>query len=318
MAADPWLVFEGGAGPGHGKHIVFVSRDEEYRSEEGLPQLAKILAQRHGFKCTVLFSIDPHDGTINPNQHDNTPGIEALRTADLMVILTRFRELPDQQMRYVVDYVESGRPIVGLRTATHAFAPKAGTTYARFGWQSKEWDGGFGRQVLGETWIAHHGHHGHQSTRGIIAPGMQDHPILRGIKDGDIWGPTDVYAVRLPLPASCQPLVFGQVLSGMHPNDPPVVGKQNDPIMPVAWINSFAAPSGKKARAFATTMGASQDLLSEGLRRMVVNACYWALGMEDQIPPKSDVELVGHYAPTRFGFNGYTKGVKPADLALPR
>ncbi len=128
---NPWLVFEGGAGPGHGKHIVFVSGDEEYRSEEGLPQLAKILAQRHGFKCTVLFSIDPHDGTINPNQHDNTPGIEALRTADLMVILTRFRELPDQQMRYVVDYVESGRPIVGLRTATHAFAPKAGTTFAR-------------------------------------------------------------------------------------------------------------------------------------------------------------------------------------------
>ncbi|HEX4071951.1 MAG TPA: ThuA domain-containing protein [Planctomycetaceae bacterium] len=317
MAADPWLVFEGGAGPGHGKHIVFVSGDEEYRSEEGLPQLAKILAQRHGFKCTVLFSIDPHDGTINSNQHDNTPGIEALRTADLMVILTRFRELPDQQMRYVVDYVESGRPVVGLRTATHAFAPKPGTTYARFGWQSKEWDGGFGRQVLGETWIAHHGHHGHQSTRGIIAPGMQEHPILRGIKDGDIWGPTDVYAVRLPLPATCQPLVLGQVLSGMHPNDPPVVGKQNEPMMPVAWTNSFAAPSGKKARVFATTMGASQDLLSEGLRRMVVNACYWALGMEDQIPPKSDVELVGRYAPTRFGFNGYTKGVKPADLALP-
>jgi hypothetical protein len=317
VAADPWLVFEGGAGPGHGKHIVFVSGDEEYRSEEGLPQLAKILAQRHGFKCTVLFSIDPHDGTINSNQHDNTPGIEALRTADLMVILTRFRELPDQQMRYVVDYVESGRPVVGLRTATHAFAPKPGTTYARFGWQSKEWDGGFGRQVLGETWIAHHGHHGHQSTRGIIAPGMQEHPILRGIKDGDIWGPTDVYAVRLPLPATCQPLVLGQVLSGMHPNDPPVVGKQNEPMMPVAWTNSFAAPSGKKARVFATTMGASQDLLSEGLRRMVVNACYWALGMEDQIPPKSDVELVGRYAPTRFGFNGYTKGVKPADLALP-
>ena len=200
MAEEPWLVFEGGAGPGHGKHIVFVSGDEEYRSEEGLPQLAKILAQRHGFKCTVLFSIDPHDGTIDPNQHDNTPGLEALRTADLMVLLTRFRELPDQQMRYVVDYVESGRPVVGLRTATHAFAPKAGTTFGRYGWQSKEWDGGFGRQVLGETWINHHGDHGHQSTRGIIAPGMKNHPILRGIKDGDIWGPTDVYAVRLPMP----------------------------------------------------------------------------------------------------------------------
>ena len=171
MASDPWIVFPGGNGPGHGKHIVLVSGDEEYRSEEGLPQLAKILAQRHGFKCTVLFSIDPQDGTINPNQSHNIPGLEALRTADLMVILTRFRDLPDDQMRFIVDYVESGRPVVGLRTATHAFAPKPGTTFARYGWQSKEWDGGFGRHVLGETWINHHGHHGRQSTRGIIAPG---------------------------------------------------------------------------------------------------------------------------------------------------
>jgi hypothetical protein len=317
MADQPWLVFEGGTGPGRGKHIVFVSGDEEYRSEEGLPQLAKILAKRHGFKCTVLFSIDPNDGTIDPNRHDNTPGIEALPTADLMVILTRFRELPDQQMRFVVDYVESGRPVVGLRTATHAFAPKPGTTFSRYGWQSKEWDGGFGRQVLGETWINHHGHHGHQSTRGIIAPGMKDHPILRGIKDGDIWGPTDVYAVRLPMPSSCQPLILGQVLSGMHPNDPPVVGKQNDPMMPVAWVKPFTAPSGKTARTFTTTMGASQDLANEGLRRLIVNACYWAVGMENEIPTKSDVELVGHYAPTPFGFGKFTKGVKPADLATP-
>src|SRR5580692_5930423 len=122
MADDPWLVFEGGAGPGRGKHIVLVSGDEEYRSEEGLPQLAKILAQRHGFTCTVLFSIDPHDGTINPNRHDNIPGLEALRTADVLVILTRFRELPDDQMRHIVEYIDSGGPVVGLRTATHAFA----------------------------------------------------------------------------------------------------------------------------------------------------------------------------------------------------
>jgi hypothetical protein len=318
MASDPWIVLLGGNGPAHGKHVVLISGDEEYRSEEGLPQLAKILAQRHGFTCTVLFSIDPHDGTINPNQTHNIPGLEALRTADLMVILTRFRDLPDDQMRYIVDYVESGRPVVGLRTATHAFAPKAGSKFAGYGWQSKEWDGGFGRAVLGETWINHHGHHGKQSTRGIIAPNMKDHPILRGIKDGDVWGPTDVYAVRLPMLAACQPLVLGQVLSGMHPDDPPVVGKQNDPMMPVAWIKSFVAPSGKTARTFTTTMGASQDLANEGVRRLVVNACYWALGLEDQIPPKSDVDLVGHYAPTPFGFGKFTRGVKPAELGLPR
>src|ERR1700722_4338033 len=83
-AADPWVVYDGGDGPGKGKHIVFVSGDEEYRSEEGLPQLAKILAVHHGFKCTVLFSVDPKDGTINPNETQNIPGLEALQTADLM------------------------------------------------------------------------------------------------------------------------------------------------------------------------------------------------------------------------------------------
>src|SRR5579864_8627142 len=115
-AQDPWVVYEGSDGPGKGKHIVLVSGDEEYRSEEGLPQLAKILAKRHGFKCTVLFAIDPADGTINPNNQDNIPGLEALKTADLMLIFTRFRDLPDEQMKLVVDYVESGRPIIGLRT----------------------------------------------------------------------------------------------------------------------------------------------------------------------------------------------------------
>src|SRR5215469_5242556 len=130
-AADPWVVYEGGDGPGKGKHIVLVSGDEEYRSEEALPQLAKILARRHGFKCTVLFAIDPKDGTINPNV-SNIPGLEALKTADLMVIFTRFRDLPDEQMKHIVDYVESGRPVVGMRTATHAFDIKPGKTYSRW------------------------------------------------------------------------------------------------------------------------------------------------------------------------------------------
>jgi hypothetical protein len=312
LADEGWVHYEGQQGPGKGKRVVLVSGDEEYRSEEGLPQLAKILAQRHGFDCTVLFAVDD-DGTINPNRNNNIPGLEALRKADLLVILARFRDLPDDQMREVVDYVDSGRPVIGLRTATHAFNPKAGSTYARWGWQSKDWDGGFGRQVLGETWINHHGAHGKQSTRGLVVPSMKDHPILRGIADGDIWGPTDVYGVRLPLPGDSQPLVLGQVLSGMSPTDPPAEGKVNDPMMPVAWIKSFNSPAGKSARVFNTTMGASQDLQSEGLRRLLVNACYWGVGLENQIPPKSDVELVGPYKPTPFGFGSFTKGVRPAD-----
>jgi hypothetical protein len=315
-AADhPWITLEGSEGPGRGKHVVLISGDEEYRSEEALPQLAKILARRHGFKCTVLFAIDPRDGTINPNVRNNIPGLEALKTADLVILFTRFRDLPDEQMKYIVDYVESGRPVLGMRTATHAFNIKPGNAYSRYSYNSKEWPGGFGRQVLGETWVSHHGQHGKQSTRGVLARDNEKHPVVRGIKDGDIWGPTDVYGVHLPLPGDSKPLVLGEVLEGMKPFDKPMAGKQNDPMMPVAWVKTYAPSVGKTARVFTTTMGASQDLLSEGLRRLLVNACYWAVGLEDRIPARANVELVGEYTPHPFGFNKFVKGLRPADYA---
>jgi len=316
-ADERWITLPGAEGPGKGKQVVLISGDEEYRSEEALPQLAKILAKRHGFTCTVLFAIG-QDGTIDPIRRDNIPGLEALEEADLMVLFTRFRDLPDDQMKRVVDYVESGRPVLGMRTATHAFDVKAGKTFARYGWKDKGWDGGFGRNVLGETWISHHGGHGKQSTRGVIAEGAQGHPILRGIKDGDIWGPTDVYGVRLPLPGDSKPLVLGQVLEGMKGTDRPVEGKVNDPMMPIAWVKSYTGAGGKAARVFTTTMGASQDLESEGLRRLLVNACYWAAGLEDAIAPEADVAIVGEYHPRPFGFGTFTKGIRPAELAADR
>jgi type 1 glutamine amidotransferase len=307
-AAD-WLEMRGKRGPGQGKRIVLVSGDEEYRSEQALPQLAAILSERHGFDCTVLFAIDPADGTINPNRNDNIPGLEALDSADLMVLFTRFRDLPDAQMKHIVDYVESGRPIVALRTATHAFDLKSSPTYRRYSWNSKEWDGGFGRQVLGETWVSHHGRHAIQSTRGVAVKGQEEHPILRGIRSGSIWVPTDVYTVRLPLPEGSQPLLLGEVLEGMHESDPPAAGKQNDPKMPVAWTRNY-----KSGRIFTTTMGSAQDLLNEGFRRLMVNACYWAAGLERRITPRSSVGLVGVYQPLPFKFGGAAKGARPSDM----
>jgi len=313
-AADPWVVFDGYDGPGKGKHVVLISGDEEYRSEEGLSQLGKILAKHHGFKCTVLFAIDPATGTINPNNCNNIPGLEALRSADLMIIATRFRDLPDDQMRYVAEYLDAGKPVIGLRTATHAFSIPEGKTYAKYSFNSKVLDGGFGRQVLGETWVSHHGHHGHESTRGVIAPGMEKSPILRGCED--IWGPTDVYTVRLPLPGDSQPLVLGQVLEGMNPTDKPLVDKKNDPMMPVVWTKTYKGAQGQTGRVLTTTMGAAVDLASEGLRRLLVNGAYWCVGMEDKIPPRANVECVGEYKPTFFGNNKYIKGVKPSDHVI--
>jgi hypothetical protein len=311
-------------------HVVLVSGDEEYRSEEGLPQLAKILTERHGFKTTVLFAQNPaFPGVIDPNYTQNIPGLESLESADLLIILTRFRALPDDQMKYLDDYLMAGKPVLGMRTATHAFnfrGETAESPYAHYGNGSTEWQGGFGRQVLGEKWIAHHGGHKHQSTKGLIAPGVNGHAILNGIKDGDVWGPSDVYTVRLPLPGDSKPIILGQVVNragefdetdltyGMRATDSELPGPQakkdrdgneiqvdkNSPMMPVAWTKSYQLPGGKAGKSFNTTLGASTDLLSEGTRRLIINASFWGLSLD--VPSKANVDLVGIYAPSQFGF----------------
>lgn len=297
-----WIEYLASAGPGSGKRIVLVSGDEEYRSEEALPCLARILSTHHGFDCRVLFAIT--DGFVDPTNSSNIPGLEALEDADLMIIATRFRDLPDNQMRYIDRYLKRGGPVIGLRTATHAFKIPAGKTYDYCGdgyaGDREDWTGGFGRRILGERWISHHGQHGRQATRGVIPPESEGHPILRGCED--IFGPTDVYTVRLPLPGDSRILVLGAVLEGMNPGDPPVPGGKNDPMMPVAWIKSYQIGGGDRGRVFTTTMGAAGDLLSEGVRRMIVNAAYWCTGLEDRIPIRSNVEFVGDYRPAFFGF----------------
>jgi putative heme-binding domain-containing protein len=309
--AGDWVIYEGKAGAGLGKQIVFLSGDEEYRSEEGLPQLAKILAERHGFKCTVLFAINPANGTIDPNTRNNLPGAEALDSADAIVMLLRFRDWPGAQMKHFVDAYLAGKPIIALRTSTHAFdySPDPQSPYSRFTWNDRNWPGGFGRQVLGETWVAHHGEHKKEATRGIIEPSAAEDPLLRGVSE--LFGNTDVYAASPP--ADVKVLVRGQVLSGMQPSDPPVVGKKNEPMQPIVWTRLHKNASDKVNKVFCTTMGAATDLLDEGVRRLLVNAVYWAVDLP--VPEKADVGLVGAYNPTMYGFDGFVKGIKPADLA---
>jgi len=311
-AADG-VVYQGQQGSGKGKHIVFLTGDEEYRSEEGLPMLAKILAVRHGFKCTVLFPINPGDGTIDPLTLTNMPGLAALDSADLCVMGLRFRELPDEQMKHFVDYLNAGKPIIALRTSTHAFKYdlNKASPYAKYDWHSTDWPGGFGQQVLGETWVNHHGNHGKESTRGLINEVFKANPVLRGVTD--IWGPTDVYTVS-HLPKDAQVLVWGQVLSGMKPADPPVEGAKNHPMMPVVWLRGYTGEKGKTSKVLTTTMGAAVDLENEGLRRLLINGAYWAVGLEKSIPAKADVDYVGDYKPGWFGFGKFKPGVRPQDL----
>lgn len=318
-----WITLEGK--DRNAKHIVFISGDEEYRSEEALSQLAQIMNVRHGFKATVLYAQDPaKPGIINANYSYNIPGLDALDTADLMVIFTRFRALPDDQMQHIDTYLRSGKPVLGIRTATHGFnfSSDSDSNFKHYSndynGEKLEWKDGFGRLVLGEKWINHHGQHKHQSTRGLIAEGASSHPITNGIKDGDVWGPTDVYGVRLPLPGDAQPIILGQVVDrdgefdendiflGMKPTDSGTNATNdkgedlNDPMMPIAWTKSYQVPGGQTGRVFTSTIGAANDLLIEGTRRLLVNGAFWALDLP--VPAKADVSLVGDYNPTVYDF----------------
>ncbi|HLT51179.1 MAG TPA: ThuA domain-containing protein, partial [Arenibacter sp.] len=313
-----WITFEGKSQDS--KHIVFISGDEEYRSEEALPQLAKILAVHHGFKTTVLFAQDStKPGIIDANYSYNIPGLDALNTADMMVIFTRFRALPDDQMQHIDNYLRSGKPVMGIRTATHAFNfnPDSDSSFKHYSndysGEKTAWKDGFGRLILGEKWISHHGQHKHQSTRGLIAEGATEHPITNGIKDGDVWGPTDVYGVRFPLPGDAQAIILGQVVNrdgefdendiflGMKPSDSGSVAMndkgedQNDPMMPIAWTKSYQIPGGETGRVFTSTIGAANDLLIEGTRRLLVNGVFWAMDLP--VPAKADVSLLDDYTP---------------------
>jgi len=320
---EQWLTFEG-----HGensKHIVLISGDEEYRSEEALPQLAKILSKHHGFKCTVLFAQDPNKpGIVNANYVQHIPGIAILDQADMLVLFTRFRALPNEQMQHFDSYLKAGKPVLGIRTATHAFnfQKDSTSTFKHYGnnyqGEMKEWTDGFGRLVLGEKWISHHGHHKHQSTRGILAEGVETHPITNGIASGEIWGATDVYGVRLPLPGDTQPIILGQVIKrageydendvffGMKDTDTEIAKENNeglkvsDVLMPITWTKTYQLPKGQTGRSVTSTIGAATDLMNEGVRRLLINSIFWA--MESSVPDKANVDLVGSYNPSAYGF----------------
>ena len=306
------------AGAGKGRHVVFLAGDEEYRSEEGLPMLAKILSQRHGFKCTVLFSVDP-DGTINPKASKSLSDPAALDTADAVVMLLRFRAWPDEDMARFEKFLLAGKPIVALRTSTHAFNGLAkGGPWDTWNYNNQ---GGFGKRVLGETWLTHWGKHKIEATRGAIEPGQQDNPILRGVSD--IYGDTDVYEAYPPADATI--LVRGLVLQTLAADSPPAdyrktraTDKQqqgvNDPPMPVAWTRLNKNGNGTTNKILTTTMGSATDLENEGLRRLVVNAVYWGLGLD--VPARAGVAYVDEYNPSFYGFDGFRKGLRASDFEI--
>lgn len=308
-AADT-LVFDAKDGDDGAKHVVLIAGDEEYRTEESMPMLGKILSQRHGFKCTVVFSLGP-DGAdyIDANNQQGLRGLEALDTADLMIIGTRFRQPDEAGALHITKYLNAGKPVIGIRTATHAFRGKG-----QFGGISFDQ---FGLKVLGEQWVSHHGGHKSQGARGVIEAVNADHVILNGVKD--VFAPSDVYGV-IHLTDKDTILMRGAVTESLHPDSKPIAGQKNDPMQPLVWIHSYTTPDGNgHGQSVCTTAGASVDFVSEDLRRLIVNAALYLTGRD--VPKQANVDYVDPFYPSFYGFirdKDYWKNqnVKPADFGL--
>ncbi len=314
-----WLTYSGGDGPGKGKHIVLIAADQEYRSEQSMPMMARILSQHHGFDCTVLFAVN-EKGEVDPTmpvypekgkefKSHHIPGLENLASADLVIFFTRLLTLPNDEQEQIVRYIDSGKPIIAIRTANHGFLHAL--PYQMNG-KRIDW----GVDILGGTFLNHHGNWHADSTRGILVEAQKNHPILTGVKD--IWGTSDVYRTYKEggsLPAGCTALVWGQPLLGRQHDDPP--NRELEPL-PVAWFKFWQTSDGKSARVFHSTMGSGEDFKSAGLRRLIVNAAYWGLGMESAISPTSSVEYVGPFKPLESGFDYADIGVVPKPPAAYR
>jgi type 1 glutamine amidotransferase len=238
--------------------IVFVTGDDEYRSEITMPFIAQLLGRKNQFKCTVLYAVDPETNQPNPKYQKNIEGLEALKTADLAVFYMRFRALPDEQLKLILDYVNSGKPIVGLRTSTHAFR------YPR-GHRNAKYNDNFGIDVFGQKWITHHGHE--STTEVSIIPEMAAHPILRGIY-GSFPCSSWLYHVE-PLAGDCEHLLEGKAVNSRESID----SNKYPPIQPVAWTKTY-----KGARVFFTTLGHPKDFEEYSVRRLLMNGIYWASG----------------------------------------
>lgn len=305
------VVYEGKNGIAKGKNIVFISTDHEYRGEESLPALARILAKRYGFTCTVIWALDENDHIFPGGS--NIKGLKVLEDADLMVIFTRFANFDDEQMQHIDNYLKKGGPVIGLRTSTHAFSNLKSLNWKHYSYNyegaRKLWHGGFGEQVLGETWVGHYGKNHRQASKLVIQDEHKEHPILRGVENA--WAQCGGYKA-FPTGANLKVLARGLILNGMTPNSEPDLTKEE---MPVAWVRDYKIEGGTTGKAFTTTHGASEDLLSEGFKRMLINACFWGVGLENEIKVNNNIEFVGKYSPTTFNFKGYKSNVKPSDLA---
>jgi type 1 glutamine amidotransferase/nicotinamidase-related amidase len=239
-------------------HVVFLIGEDEYQTAKTLPEFAaKQLAK--DFRISVVFS-----GTDQPN---DLPGIEVLDDADLAFVSVRRRLLPKEQLDHLRRFVAAGKPLVGIRTASHAFSPrgKESIPSGRAAWAS------FDSDVLGGSYRGHHPEGAAQPLTSIHS--AIDHPILSEISIPKLAAHGSLYQV-LPLAASATPLLQGSI--------------PGQPAEPIAWTNlSFAG-----GRVFYTSLGHPDDFTNPEFSRFLRNAVYWAASRD---VPKADTIAI----PTR-------------------
>jgi type 1 glutamine amidotransferase len=228
-------------------HVVILAGEGEYESDRTMRSVASDYERELGADVDyrtpdVLDDI----GVFPPSSFGD---LSSLAEADLLVVYTRWRQLPDAEMQQIVDYLERGGNVIGLRTSTHAFHYPEGTRWAA-------WNDGFGRDVLGSPWISHHGH---TSTTDVTHVDGVEHPILAGIPDSFHLAS---WLYRADLAPGSQPVLWGV------PVDP-----ENEPEpSPVAWVRELG-----DQRIVYTNMGHQEDLDDPIVHRFLLNAARWTL-----------------------------------------
>lgn len=283
-------------------YVVFVTGDEEYRSEESMPMLARLAERELGVRTKVLFALDSA-GYVNPNVTDNIPGLAALDSADLMVCFLRWRNLPDAQAKHILDFAESGKPMVGFRTSTHAFMYEDDSLRQHL---NNDWP----VAVFGQQWITHHGHFadGHAPLTSVtMHKAGAESPIMNGVNpfsayswlyhvDGGEW----------KLNPNAKVLLEGKSLRSNHEQEGCL---DQFPISnPIAWTNDY-----KGSPVFFTTLGHPFDWKNANMRRMALNGMAWALGRSEDVPEDGfNAEIIGTYTPNNSGFGEKFKtGLRP-------
>jgi type 1 glutamine amidotransferase/nicotinamidase-related amidase len=229
-------------------HVVFVIGEGEYRTHETLPAFAERELAPRGMACTIVHA--------DPDRENEFPGLAALQSADLLFLSIRRRALPADQLAAIRRHVESGKPVVGIRTASHAF-----DTRGKHGPGQEEWPE-FDHVVLGGNYTGHHGDIPQKSLR--AADGAKDHPILHNVAVERMTGNGSLYKVS-PLADSAVPLLVGSI-----------AGK---PAEPLAWTNSY-----RGGRVFYTSLGHPNDFEDAGFRQFLVNGVVWAIGKSPSAP----------------------------------